>query len=353
MRDKRLALALALILLAGWALAGRNWPNVQRIFASTQLPAQRPSPAPGHGLILPLSALGTVSALQTISVAAGPIIIGGLDAHDGDLLQVGDTAYLYGTSYGCGFVWRAPSPFCGLRLYTSHDIHHWRDRGLLFDPAVMQGFCDGPMGCFNPRVRRVDDGYRLWFNILRRPGKLARFRATSPLGPWQFDGYQPAAGNGDFTVWQEAGELWVFSTVRRQDIVITGPSGESRLGRVDVESPGIFKVAGAYYLTVSDPNCGYCNGSRAALGKHVRSGLSYYTASALPGPWTYGGRVLENAYDGQPRNVVLINQQPYEWVDLWLGTFKEAAAAIRLQPLAVHADGRLTVKVATPGTSSG
>jgi len=320
---------------------------------STQLLVRIPSTTRTLELIvLPTTSPEQYTSATTIPVPSGPLTVSGLDAHDGDLLQIGDTAYLYGTSYGCGFVWGQPSPFCGFRLYTSRDMRNWLDHGLIFDPTVMQGLCDGAAGCFNPRVRQVEDGFLLWFNIPRRPGQLARFRAQSPLGPWQPDRDQAAAGNGDFTIWREGGQLWVFSTAMWQDIVITGPNGESKLGRRDVESPGVFKALGTYFLTVSDPNCGYCNGKRAALGRNVRSGLTYYTASRLPGPWTYRGQLIENAYNGQPRNVVMINRRPYEWIDLWVGTPKEAAAAVRLQPLTILPDSRLSLTGAVADENS-
>ncbi|HEX8007300.1 MAG TPA: hypothetical protein VF482_12810, partial [Trebonia sp.] len=40
-----------------------------------------------------------------------------VDAHDGQLARFGDTYYLYGTSYNCGYRWTINSSFCGFKVY--------------------------------------------------------------------------------------------------------------------------------------------------------------------------------------------------------------------------------------------
>lgn len=43
-----------------------------------------------------------------------------IDAHDGQIQRFGDTYYLYGTSYDCGYEWNTPgAPFCGFVSYSS------------------------------------------------------------------------------------------------------------------------------------------------------------------------------------------------------------------------------------------
>lgn len=46
-----------------------------------------------------------------------------LDAHDGSLIQVGDTFYLYGTSYACGYRYQQNDQFCGFKAYSSPTSH--------------------------------------------------------------------------------------------------------------------------------------------------------------------------------------------------------------------------------------
>src|SRR5438270_13534194 len=69
-----------------------------------------------------------------------------VDAHDGEIKQFGSRYYLYGTSYGCGYVrfngnlgsnppdTHAVTPFCGFVSYSSTDLRHWKYDGPLFDP---------------------------------------------------------------------------------------------------------------------------------------------------------------------------------------------------------------------------
>src|SRR5947209_18826897 len=67
----------------------------------------------------------------------------GVDAHDGEIKQFGSKYYLYGTSYGCGYVrfdgfgsdTRPVTPFCGFVVYESTDLRHWKYDGPLFDPS--------------------------------------------------------------------------------------------------------------------------------------------------------------------------------------------------------------------------
>lgn len=58
-----------------------------------------------------------------------------IDAHDGEIARFADRYYLYGTSYGCGYVRfaRPTTPWCGYRSYSSTDLVHWTDDGPLFN----------------------------------------------------------------------------------------------------------------------------------------------------------------------------------------------------------------------------
>ncbi len=99
-----------------------------------------------------------------------------VDAHDGMIALFGGTYYLYGTAYDCGFSWQTTgTPFCGFKVYSSTDLVHWTDRGLLFDPtgSVWQTRCNGSTyGCFRPHVV-YDAGtgmYVLWVNVYDNSG---------------------------------------------------------------------------------------------------------------------------------------------------------------------------------------
>src|SRR5438552_14721107 len=79
-----------------------------------------------------------------------------VDAHDGVLAVFGDTYYLYGTSYGCGYgLLVTGTRFCGFKVYSSPDLVHWTDRGALFEASrdVWQQRCAAPaFGCYRPHV---------------------------------------------------------------------------------------------------------------------------------------------------------------------------------------------------------
>src|SRR3954453_20795044 len=57
-----------------------------------------------------------------------------VDAHDGAITRFGNTYYLYGTSYDCGYQWQYNTTFCGFKVYSSPDLEHWTDRGYVAGP---------------------------------------------------------------------------------------------------------------------------------------------------------------------------------------------------------------------------
>ncbi|MCS7477934.1 family 43 glycosylhydrolase [Umezawaea endophytica] len=229
-----------------------------------------------------------------------------IDAHDGQVQRFGDTYYLYGTSYGCGFEWNTPSaPFCGFVSYSSPDLVTWTPRGPLFDARgeVWQTRCDGgTYGCFRPHVVRnsATGRYVLWINTYDNGVGYRVFTSTSPtsgftevavpdLGPAE----GPAGGvnYGDhqvfvdddgsaylaFTDWRRGGDL----VVEELDPTYTTGTGRwSRVGIRGTEAPTIFKRDGRYYLTYSDPNRGYRT-----------TGTGFVTAANPLGPWTGKGVV--------------------------------------------------------------
>ncbi|MFD4668566.1 family 43 glycosylhydrolase [Lentzea sp. NPDC058450] len=227
-----------------------------------------------------------------------------IDAHDGQIQRFGDTYYLYGTSYGCGFEWNTPGArFCGFVSYSSPDLVNWTPRGPLFDATgqTWQTRCDGrTYGCFRPHVvyNEVTRKYVLWINtydngvgyrVLTSPNPTSGFRevAAPDLGP--AEGPPGGVNYGDhqvfvdddgaaylaFTDWRRAGDL----IVEKLDRTYTTGSGQwRRVGIRSTEAPTIFKRDGRYYLTYSDPNRGY-----------TTTGTGFVTASSPLGPWTGTG----------------------------------------------------------------
>jgi hypothetical protein len=224
-----------------------------------------------------------------------------IDAHDGEIRRFGDRYYLYGTSYGCGFEWQRPgTPFCGFRSYSSTDLVHWRDEGFLFDAstALWQQRCSGDTyGCYRPHVayNARTGKYVLWINSYDIGVGYHVFTGSRPTGPFveqPFPSLAVTAGvpaglnNGDhdlfvdrdgtaylvFTDWRRGGDIVVE---KLDGSYLTGTGEYVRLGLTRVEAPSLFERGGRYYLTLSDPNCGYCT-----------TGTSYLTAPTPLGPWT-------------------------------------------------------------------
>ncbi|MEV7404256.1 family 43 glycosylhydrolase [Streptomyces sp. NPDC091267] len=240
-----------------------------------------------------------------------------VDAHDGEIAFFDGTYYLYGTSYDCGFAWQATSsPFCGFKVYSSPDLVHWTDRGQLFDAtdSVWQTRCNGATyGCFRPHVNYdANTGtYALWVNVYDNSVGFRVFTGSSPVGPFSeapvptlaVNNDAPPGGtnNGDhdvfvdsdgtgylaYTDWRGNGDLVVE---RLSPDHLSGTGEYTRLSQSRTEAPALFERDGTYYLTYSDPNCGYCAGT----------GTSYRTAPDPLGPWSQPTKISSDSCGGQP-----------------------------------------------------
>ncbi len=287
-----------------------------------------------------------------------------IDAHDGEIAFFEGVYYLYGTSYGCGFEWgKKEAPFCGFKTYSSTDLVHWTDRGMLFDPKtpVWQSRCDGSTyGCFRPHVifNKKTSNYVLWINVYDNVSGFRVFTSKSPVGPFTemaepklaVNSDAPAAGlnNGDhdtfvdhdgtgyiaYTDWRTKGTIVIE---KLSDDYLTG-TGEvtKNITPGKTEAPSVFERNGIYYLTYSDPNCGYCAGT----------GTSYRTAKTPLGPWSEGIQISSNSCGGQPSFVSpiqLTSGTVYIYgSDLWNDAAKnEALANFYWAPLAFAEDGSI------------
>jgi hypothetical protein len=245
-----------------------------------------------------------------------------VDAHDGEIAVFGGTYYLYGTAYDCGYRWNiAGTPFCGFKVYSSTDLVHWNDRGYLFDPttSTWQSRCNGDRyGCFRPHVvhNAATGRYVLWVNVYDNSVGFRVFTATQPTGPFTettvptlaVNSSAPVGGvnNGDhdvfvdddgtaylaYTDWRNSGDVVVE---RLSADYLTGTGAYVRLHQSATEAPALFKRNGVYYLTYSDPNCGYCG-----------TGTSYKTAGSPLGTWSPGTKVTTTSCGGQPAFVATI-----------------------------------------------
>ena len=244
-----------------------------------------------------------------------------VDAHDGQIAFFDGRYYLYGTSYDCGFRWKTPgAAFCGFKVYTSTDLVHWEDKGALFDAttATWQTRCNGAtIGCFRPHVvfNAKTGLYVLWVNVYDNSVGFRVFTSASPVGPFA-EQPVPTLGvndtappnqtnNGDhhlfvdkggkayltFTNWRSTPNAGSLVIEQLSDDYLTGTTNLTvGVTPGSTEAPALFERNGTYYVTYSDPNCGYCSGT----------GLSYRTAPAPLGPWSGPTSVSALSCGGQP-----------------------------------------------------
>jgi hypothetical protein len=250
-----------------------------------------------------------------------------LDAKSDYIAYFGNFYYLYGESYGCAYAFFNPTHnFCGFRVYKSSDLIHWISGGKFIDPAtsdVARSYCQS-IGCWGPVVvyNRATRKYVLWFyRAIGEPTKtpLVVMQSDSPAGPW-VDPVTPAVPTGfahDVFIDEDGSAYLVWGgpssgiQVQKLNGSYTDVEGEVTtvtrpLGKISdaacqppggfasrdfqeqspvllaawkacglTESPSILREGNRYYLTFSDPICGFCLGT----------GTSYFVASSPLGPW--------------------------------------------------------------------
>ena len=287
-----------------------------------------------------------------------------LDAHDGEIAVFNGVYYLYGTSYGCGFEWgKKDAPFCGFKVYSSTDMVTWTDKGMLFDAStpIWQSRCNGSTyGCFRPHVvyNKSTRKYVLWINVYDNRVGFRVFTSNSPTGPFKevaepklaVNSDSPIAGlnNGDhdtfvdvdgkgyiaYTDWRTRGTI-VIEELTSDYLSGTGKHVKA-VTAGNTEAPSLFRRKNLYYVTYSDPNCGYCAGT----------GTSYKTAKSPLGPWSEGIKISDNSCGGQPSFVSPIElTSGYVYLygsDLWNNAAKnEALANYYWAPLRFREDGSI------------
>lgn len=284
------------------------------------------------------------------------ILTQSLDLHDGMVQKYGDTYYMYGTMYACGFQYLASSPFCGFGVSTASSLNGpWTTPTLLFPVNSISPFrnqtwqqlCGNTgRGCFNPRMIKRDFGpqadgtYILWFHA---PADYSQLYAnsyysmvcTGPAGPCTAPAHKPTMGkcyaNGDFSIYVDGATAYMVCTMANQTLsieqldasVMNGINvGNANIGGLtNVEAPGIYKdpATGIWILTYSDPNCGYCTGDGTGFAVSYSAGGGYYAPGNVGYTPDPRGRRLISATScgGQPRTVFTVDGQTYEWIDIW------------------------------------
>ncbi|WP_165956406.1 family 43 glycosylhydrolase [Kribbella antibiotica] len=287
-----------------------------------------------------------------------------LDAHDGSMIQVGSTFYLYGTSYACGYKYQQNSSFCGFKVYSSPDLVHWTDRGYVVAPGAC-GYCFRPHVVYNAStgmyVLWSDAGGRYLVATSPSPTGLFTEKPTPQLavgGAVDMALFVDTDGTGYVvhnTTLVEPG-LTADMVVEKLTADYLSTTGEFvRLGLGDVEAFAVFKRNGVYHALMSDPSCAYCAGATGEM-----------TAPSMLGPWSgawydpngvhQSGRaeprwrarlVNPNNCGGQPLKVLPLQgpdgQTTFYFVsDRWNNRApNESLANLFIGPLSFDASGKL------------
>lgn len=237
-----------------------------------------------------------------------------VDAHDGAVARFGGTYYLYGTSYDCGYQWQNNDTFCGFKVYSSPDLAHWTDRGYVVAARPCR-YCFRPHVVYDRATRR----YVMWVNDQDAADRFRVYTSRRPTGPFterpvpdlpdqthctaDLALFVDDDGTGYLTC-SNAG--WHIAVIKLTADYLRAAGPYDVTGVTRVEAPSMFKRDGTYYLTMSDPNCGYCTGT----------GTSYLTATSPLGPWR--GRDAWTAEDGTlvtHGGLYGLSQQGEDWRD--------------------------------------
>ena len=348
----------------------------------------------------------TTSTIQNFDASGDPTTKfdtdgNAIDIHEPYLTTFGGTYYLYGTSMACGSLSSAsPSPWCGDRVYTSTDLVHWTNRGLLFDAntATWQNRCatSTPLGstqssCFRPKViyNAATSKYVLWVNqgvnasdspTSPTTGHYYVLTSSSPTGPftevgtaslaqqWDNDETLYVDGTTGYVVYMQqqdsGGHLWRLVIEQLNSSYTSGTGTYQYIGSTSEtgEAPAVFKANSRYYLVYSNPPCGFCS-----------TGVTTYyrTATSLMGTWSAATQLSSGSPSdphfcgGQSSSVAPITTTTgtaYLWqFDLWKTSGGSPALSdVFLAPLSFDGSGGInpmncgsypTVSLTLPGSA--
>lgn len=312
-------------------------------------------------------------AVGSASAVAPPtaFTITGVDLHDGMMLNVGSTYYLYGTEYGCGFTFLQPSSgYCGewVRSCTTACMadsngSNWTDATDLVNPAAIDPYTgqtwdvmcvtgNSGFGCFNPRMVDDNGSFTLWWSGTGEGGVngYEAFSCSGPMGPCTTpapgtNGGKPilhgdcAQASGDFTITNATVAPVLFCTTSAQTLSeeqLNNGSGDTGTeytianvgGLTDVEAPGSYTTnTGRAALTYSTPNCAYC----------AVDNTGFDIAPDYAHPFLLWGG--QEGTPGQPRTVSELTNpatgvtQPWQGYDLWNGSYQETTAGVMFMPI--------------------
>lgn len=264
-----------------------------------------------------------------------------INAHGGGMLFHRGTYYWYGEDKQ-GRTWLPPSnkswdgyrvDVTGIRCYSSQDLFHWKDEGLVLkavpdDPdhdLHPSKVCERPKVVYNPRTAK----FVMWVHVDSEDYQSARAgvaTADRPTGPFLYHGSVRPEGQDsrDQTLFQDDdGKAYRIYSSENNDTTYISLLTEDYLrhsgtfARVFVkrrmEAPVIFKHAGKYWFIASDCTGWDPNPARSAV------------ADSIWGPWTELGNPCrgpgaERTFGGQSTSVFPVAGRPGNFIfmaDQW------------------------------------
>ncbi|XLS29602.1 family 43 glycosylhydrolase [Flavobacteriaceae bacterium M23B6Z8] len=206
-----------------------------------------------------------------------------VDAHDGRIIQFGDTFYWYGTAYGNTNGYTTANTY---QCYSSTDLKTWKKEGRLL-PEQPEGVYYRPHVIYNRKTKK----YVLWYNWYPKlwEGRFGVAISDTPEGPYKIvnDHVKMAnsdKGLGDFGLFvDDDGTGYIsYNTIQNHQVSIEKLSSDYLSSTLEnggvisehMEAGSMFKKDGKYYL-LTDYTCCFCNygsGARVYISNHPQKG---------------------------------------------------------------------------------
>jgi hypothetical protein len=251
-----------------------------------------------------------------------------VDAHDGKVIQFGDTYYWYGTAYAktTGFV---RSNY--YQVYSSKNLMQWKKEGALLKEQP-SGVYYRPNVIYNKKTKK----YVLWYNWYPTlwVGKFGVAVSDKPTGPFTIVNTDVKVkhstnGVGDFGIFIDEDETAYLSynTIDSHSASIEKLSDDYQSSTFensgfitkDCEAGAMFKRKGIYYM-LTDYTCCFCTWG---------TGVRVYTASNAMGPYVLKNNI--NRYPGTPKASLIDGQAIGNVYEALKKNKEEQFAPIQLQ----------------------
>ena len=221
-----------------------------------------------------------------------------VDAHDGRVIQFGDTFYWYGTSYGNTNGFTTQNHY---RCYSSKDLVNWKYQGELL-ATQPEGVYYRPHVIYNKKTKK----YILWYNWYPKlwEGQFGVATSDTPQGPFTIVNenvqmHNSKIGLGDFGLFiDDDGTGYIsYNTIQNHQVSVEKLSVDYLSSTLEnggtisqhMEAGTMFKKDGWYYL-LTDYTCCFCNygsGARVYMSNNPLKGYTLTTnINRYPGKYT-------------------------------------------------------------------